>query len=1040
MSYLCSNGTPKLNKCPKCENNAIGQEVKVSLSVGMLLPDFIKMLTCVNCDSKWYICVSCKNMRKHMTTRQQVKIHLYSKHKKQHIVQYSIDSDVTTPDTTAVIIAEKPEVKLNFSTNQQTTYHQNNRIGLGNHYLVCKSNFNLDTEDVLRSIANDEVKMQMGIAAFVSSLSRKQRSQFSCIVSALQTSILQRSQNINKNIKNTWHYSVIPNNSTLTRNTYMEGQDALLQNLPHPIPFQLDSNHSYMRIKDMISHFMALNVRIHELWTRKYVPNDEGKSFSNIYQSPAVNNIMQRVKNLYGDENILVLLGIEFSDDFDPNNSIKANRQSVWMKCVTVSPLSTDMHNMETTFPISFGPKGVSHEIVECHMVKELKHLQSPNEHNLFYYYRTQSMVRVHFEILISLQDQPERRGCCGLMLGQGSYAARWGYSCNFNAVSHSIVSCDKCYGELLENIGVTSCNKCTNWEIVGTGCTILESDPPDHFPANASHLTDTNKISPFQLSFDILKDAVKQAHNNWIQNSWDSKNVEAYLRTFCINKDSIKKIVNNAENINTQTFLTKNCAQYPIEYAALIERMRYEPHEFEQWKAPSSWHRNVELPQHVDVIMHMVFLGVVKTVTYQIQEWTKLRGKYTAFLSYMLGTLCSLRSLNLSWLNILSYEGGKLGGWVSENYVGFLRVYKWVYSMLDTVADDVKYIEPVKPYTEWNGRECEQWLHSRGLNKTGTANEKKIRVATYMRAHNGPPLMMKPKGGSVKNVKSLVKAMQAMVSHIMSNKIDETSVNETRRHIKIFLCCFDKVDAAIRDGQSAIAQKDDMTVNVEGTYINTKPTWITSYNFMCLLNIPQQMQHFGPVSQYWEGGGMGEKYIQVAKKNFTSFRLNWHCNLLTKIVRNQTIDVISNSLEASSNHAKSHDETKKQLRYHTYKCTSLAMKQFLCNLPIAFLQLEGKEGYFFKIANNVLLELMSTTYYGEICGHHYFKWSIGNQYTIHTFLNALRSCVLLPLLCEDGIPETLSEETKLVFTAIADDYTEIDVNGKFVKRKLQYI
>jgi len=40
----------------------------------------------------------------------------------------------------------------------------------------------------------------------------------------------------------------------------------------------------------------------------------------------------------------------------------------------------------------------------------------------------------------------------------------------------------------------------------------------------------------------------------------------------------------------------------------------------------------------------------------------------------------------------------------------------------------------------------------------------------------------------------------------------------------------------------------------------NATPTWITSYNFVCLLNLPTMLATFGPLRNYWEGGGMGEK------------------------------------------------------------------------------------------------------------------------------------------------------------------------------------
>ena len=87
---------------------------------------------------------------------------------------------------------------------------------------------------------------------------------------------------------------------------------------------------------------------------------------------------------MYGKERILVLLGIEFSDDFDPNNSIKSNRQSIWMKCLTISPLCKNIHSMYNTFPISFGLKDKSHEIIENKFMDELTELSDPKKKTYF--------------------------------------------------------------------------------------------------------------------------------------------------------------------------------------------------------------------------------------------------------------------------------------------------------------------------------------------------------------------------------------------------------------------------------------------------------------------------------------------------------------------------------------------------------------------------------------------------------------------------------------------------------------------------------
>jgi hypothetical protein len=40
----------------------------------------------------------------------------------------------------------------------------------------------------------------------------------------------------------------------------------------------------------------------------------------------------------------------------------------------------------------------------------------------------------------------------------------------------------------------------------------------------------------------------------------------------------------------------------------------------------------------------------------------------------------------------------------------------------------------------------------------------------------------------------------------------------------------------------------------------DSTPTWITSYNFICLTNITAILRSFGPIQNYWEEGAMGEK------------------------------------------------------------------------------------------------------------------------------------------------------------------------------------
>jgi hypothetical protein len=85
-----------------------------------------------------------------------------------------------------------------------------------------------------------------------------------------------------------------------------------------------------------------------------------------------------------------------------------------------------------------------------------------------------------------------------------------------------------------------------------------------------------------------------------------------------------------------------------------------------------------VELHQHLEVIMHLLFLGVVKTTIQMIQEWTK--NKFGIEI-----TLESIQYFQLDWCRGLSYNAGKLGGCVSENYLAAARLLPWLFSRLYT-------------------------------------------------------------------------------------------------------------------------------------------------------------------------------------------------------------------------------------------------------------------------------------------------------------------------------------------------------------------
>jgi hypothetical protein len=125
--------------------------------------------------------------------------------------------------------------------------------------------------------------------------------------------------------------------------------------------------------------------------------------------------------------------------------------------------------------------------------------------------------------------------------------------------------------------------------------------------------------------------------------------------------------------------------------------------------------------------------------------------------------------------------------------------------------------------------------------------------------------------GGSVTDVMSVIHSLSFMVCMVMSPTASDEVISDVEHSIKIFLTSFEKFDAGLQNKKE-------------------KPMWVTSYNFPCLLNLPETMRVFGPLPNLWEGGGQGEKVLQLVKPLWNGFRSRWHVNLLDRVLNDMAL------------------------------------------------------------------------------------------------------------------------------------------------------
>jgi hypothetical protein len=128
--------------------------------------------------------------------------------------------------------------------------------------------------------------------------------------------------------------------------------------------------------------------------------------------------------------------------------------------------------------------------------------------------------------------------------------------------------------------------------------------------------------------------------------------------------------------------------------------------------------------------------------------------------------------------------------------------------------------------------------------------------------------------GGNAENVVNAVASLQAMISRLMSRTIDEEMIHDCERHIHIFLSYFSVFDSDLRGAE--------------------KLTWVRSYNFMSLLNLPEVLRKYGSLRNLWEGGGQGERVLSIVKPTWGGYRKNWMATMLDRMLRQMAIKRIA--------------------------------------------------------------------------------------------------------------------------------------------------
>jgi hypothetical protein len=168
-------------------------------------------------------------------------------------------------------------------------------------------------------------------------------------------------------------------------------------------------------------------------------------------------------------------------------------------------------------------------------------------------------------------------------------------------------------------------------------------------------------------------------------------------------------------------------------------------------------------------------------------------------------------------------------------------------------------------------------------------------------------------------------------------------------------------------------------------------------------MNLPSTMEKYGPITNLWEGGYMGEKFSQELMHRLKwGLKGNWHITFLTNVLKQDSMSRIKLPTDGQM----WVNQRECQWCYTTYKHALDAITWYNKRepIPVVFFS-DGDCGPMLHGGNEYV---KISLYPGTIVLNDLHCWSI----TIADKLNTkddksviTNCCILLPKLCKSGLP-----------------------------------
>lgn len=256
-----------------------------------------------------------------------------------------------------------------------------------------------------------------------------------------------------------------------------------------------------------------------------------------------------------------------------------------------------------------------------------------------------------------------------------------------------------------------------------------------------------------------------------------------------------------------------------------------------------------------------------------------------------------------------------------------------------------------------------------------------------------------------------LHQAFYSLISRLMSS--DDILNEEINDYIKLFLSSVD------------LCEKICFYENIEDSKI-----WFKRSNFLCLLNLPEQIYHFGPIRNYWEGSR--ERIIQSIKP-FMKRNRDTSSFLKIQLEKYSKIEFLSNTLKTIT------DESEK-FKYERYRnqafYNSLNMLNSIISAGKPFgcirLELNGSYHLFATVKKKKSIDLYSVKCNDDRCIQVYGMYYTPIKIIGEPFLTIRDSKHIKEFSFESIICLPIFQGTECLYCIISNIWQTREKYGKF--------